>query len=132
YDFSFSGLKSAVINTVHNRRQRGEEIIPENLAASFQASVCEVLVEKTVRAAKEYNVKQIIVAGGVSANKGLRAALETGVSKLNGVKLTIPPLALCTDNAAMIGAAGHVAYVLGHRSGMDMNGSSGLELKSIK
>ena len=131
YDFSFSGLKSAVINTVHNCRQRGEEIIPENLAASFQASVVEVLVEKTKRAAQEYKVKQIIVAGGVSANKGLRHGLEEMVTSLKDVKLTIPPLTLCTDNAAMIGAAGYQAYIKGYRSGMDMNGSSGLELKSL-
>ncbi|MEE0881065.1 MAG: tRNA (adenosine(37)-N6)-threonylcarbamoyltransferase complex transferase subunit TsaD, partial [Turicibacter sp.] len=97
YDFSFSGLKSAVINTVHNTKQRGEEIIPENLAASFQSSVVEVLVEKTMRAAREYQVKQIIVAGGVSANKGLRKGLEEAVAKDGHVKLTIPPLSLCTD-----------------------------------
>lgn len=131
YDFSFSGLKSAVINTVHNTKQRGEEIVPQNLAASFQASVVEVLVEKTMRAAKSYGVKQIIVAGGVSANKGLRLGLETAVSKVENLKLTIPPLPLCTDNAAMIGAAGTQAYLKGYRSGMDMNGSSGLELKSL-
>ncbi|MDE5978016.1 MAG: tRNA (adenosine(37)-N6)-threonylcarbamoyltransferase complex transferase subunit TsaD [Turicibacter sp.] len=131
YDFSFSGLKSAVINTVHNAKQRGEEIIPEDLAASFQASVVEVLVEKTMRAAREYNVKQIIVAGGVSANKGLRKGLEDAVLKDGNVKLTIPPLSLCTDNAAMIGAAGTIAYLKGHRSGLDMNGSPGMELTSL-
>lgn len=131
YDFSFSGLKSAVINTVHNTKQRGEEIIPENLAASFQSSVVEVLVEKTMRAAREYQVKQIIVAGGVSANKGLRKGLEEAVAKDGCVKLTIPPLSLCTDNAAMIGAAGTMAYLKGHRSGMDMNGLSGMELNSL-
>ena len=131
YDFSFSGLKSAVINTVHNAKQRGEEIVPENLAASFQASVVEVLVEKTMRAAREYNVKQIIVAGGVSANKGLRKGLEEAVAKDGHIKLTVPPLSLCTDNAAMIGAAGTMAYLKGHRSGMDMNGLSGMELTSL-
>ena len=131
YDFSFSGLKSAVINTVHNAKQRGEEIVPENLAASFQASVVEVLVEKTMRAAREYNVKQIIVAGGVSANKGLRKGLEEAVAKDGHIKLTVPPFSLCTDNAAMIGAAGTMAYLKGHRSGMDMNGLSGMELTSL-
>ena len=76
YDFSFSGLKSAVINTVHNAEQRGELIAPEDLAASFQASVIEVLVKKTERAVAEYGVNQVLVAGGVAANKGLREALE--------------------------------------------------------
>lgn len=131
YDFSFSGLKSAVINTVHNTTQRGELIIPENLAASFQASVVEVLVEKTMRAAREYKVKQIIVAGGVSANKGLRKGLEEAVKNCPQIKLTIPPLALCTDNAAMIGAAGTQAFLKGHRSGLDMNGMPGMELNSL-
>lgn len=131
YDFSFSGLKSAVINTVHNAKQRGEEIIPENLAASFQASVVEVLVEKTMRAARNFNVKQIIVAGGVSANKGLRHGLEQAVEQEGQFKLTIPPLSLCTDNAAMIGAAGTVAYLKGHRSKMEMNGQSGMDLYSL-
>lgn len=76
YDFSFSGLKSAVINTVHNAKQRGIEIKPEDLAASFQESVIDVLVTKAARAAAAYNVKQLLLAGGVAANKGLRARLE--------------------------------------------------------
>ncbi|MFP3359247.1 tRNA (adenosine(37)-N6)-threonylcarbamoyltransferase complex transferase subunit TsaD, partial [Planococcus sp. SIMBA_143] len=75
YDFRFSGLKSAVINTVHNAKQRNEELKPEDLAASFQASVVEVLVTKTLRAAEEYGVKQVLLAGGVAANKGLRSSL---------------------------------------------------------
>lgn len=130
YDFSFSGLKSAVINFVHNKKQKGENIVPEDLAASFQASVVEVLVAKTLRAAKEYKVEQLIVAGGVSANKGLRAALETSCQEV-GLELAIPPLAYCTDNAAMIGAAAYRAYQLGHRSDLTMNGRPGMELKSI-
>ncbi|OES45399.1 tRNA (adenosine(37)-N6)-threonylcarbamoyltransferase complex transferase subunit TsaD [Domibacillus iocasae] len=131
YDFSFSGLKSAVINTVHNAEQRGEIIIPENLAASFQASVVEVLTEKTVRAAKEYNVKQVLLSGGVAANKGLRAALEKAFDDLNNIDLVIPPLSLCTDNAAMIAAAGTVLYEQGKRDGMDMNGHPGLDIEQF-
>ena len=80
YDFSFSGLKSAVINTVHNAEQRGEIIAPEDLAASFQESVIEVLVTKTIKAVAEYGVEQVLVAGGVAANKGLRNALENAFS----------------------------------------------------
>lgn len=130
YDFSFSGLKSAVINLVHNKKQKGEDVVPENLAASFQASVIEVLVEKTMRAARHYEVRQLIVAGGVSANSGLRQALEIACQEA-ALKLVIPPMAYCTDNAAMIGAAASVAYDLGYRSDLSMNGRPGMELKSI-
>jgi len=131
YDFSFSGLKSAVLNTVHNTKQRGETLNPENLAASFQASVIEVLVEKTMRAAGEYKVKQVILAGGVSANAGLRQALTEAIAKEKALSLTIPPFEFCTDNAAMIGAAGTVAYIKGHRSDLTLTGRPGLELKSL-
>jgi N6-L-threonylcarbamoyladenine synthase len=128
-DFSFSGLKSAVINTVHNATQRGEVIKPEDLAASFQASVVDVLVEKTFRAAEQYNVKQVLLAGGVAANKGLRKALEERF-KNTGYDLVIPPLHLCTDNAAMIAAAGSVAYQKGTRADMALNGVPGLDLEA--
>lgn len=128
YDFSFSGLKSAVINTVHNAEQRGEVIKPEDLAASFQESVIDVLTTKTLQAVKEYKVKQVVLAGGVAANKGLRAALEEKFSGLKDVKLTIPPLSLCTDNAAMIGAAGTVFYKKGQRALLDLNGNPGLDI----
>lgn len=128
YDFSFSGLKSAVINTVHNAEQRGEVIKPEDLAASFQESVIDVLTTKTLQAVKEYKVKQVVLAGGVAANKGLRAALEEKFSGLKDVKLTIPPLSLCTDNAAMIGAAGTVFYKKGQRAHLDLNGNPGLDI----
>ena len=128
YDFSFSGLKSAVINTLHNAEQRGEEIDPKDLAASFQASVVEVLVTKTIAAAKEYNVKQVLLAGGVAANKGLREALTKAFVTLP-MELVIPPLHLCTDNAAMIGAAGSVMFEKGKRSGLDLNGNPGLDIE---
>ncbi|HWJ76664.1 MAG TPA: tRNA (adenosine(37)-N6)-threonylcarbamoyltransferase complex transferase subunit TsaD [Niallia sp.] len=127
YDFSFSGLKSAVINTVHNAEQRGEIIKPEDLAAGFQASVVEVLVSKTIEAAKEYKVKQVVLAGGVAANKGLRTALVDSFNKLN-IPLTIPPLALCTDNAAMIASAGTIFYQKGQRASLNVNGNPGLDI----
>ena len=108
FDFSFSGLKSAFINFVHNAQQRGETLDEANLAASFQASVVEVLVTKTIRACKTYPVNQLIVAGGVAANQGLRQALDEAMSDLPEIDLIIPPLRLCGDNAAMIGAFGHI------------------------
>ncbi|UYO36110.1 tRNA (adenosine(37)-N6)-threonylcarbamoyltransferase complex transferase subunit TsaD [Bacillus zhangzhouensis] len=132
YHFSFSGLKSAVINTLHNASQKGETIAPENLAASFQASVIEVLVGKTLKAAEAYGVKQVVLAGGVAANKGLREALTSAFTKLPGVKVIIPPLSLCTDNAAMIAAAGTIAFEKGIRGDMAMNGQPGLPLVSYE
>ena len=129
YDFSFSGLKSAVINTLHNAEQRGEKIEPTDLAASFQASVIEVLVTKTMAATKEYGVKQVLLAGGVAANKGLRAALTEVFTELPDVELVIPPLHLCTDNAAMIGAVGSIMFEKGKRSRLDLNGNPGLDIE---
>ncbi|MEH7504840.1 tRNA (adenosine(37)-N6)-threonylcarbamoyltransferase complex transferase subunit TsaD [Neobacillus drentensis] len=129
YDFSFSGLKSAVINTVHNAEQRGETIAPEDLAASFQDSVIEVLVKKTEKAVAEYGVEQVLVAGGVAANKGLRNALEKVFSENPAVELVIPPLSLCTDNAAMIAAAGSVMFEKGIRADLSLNANPGLDIE---
>ena len=109
-DFSFSGLKSAVINLCHNANQRGEIIDANNLAASFQNAVIDVLVSKTVLAATMHNVKQVIIAGGVAANKGLRSAMQEAMNNLN-IKLTVPQFKYCTDNAAMIAAAGYHKYI---------------------
>ncbi len=128
YDFSFSGLKSSVINTIHNTTQRGEDINKEAIAASFQASVVDVLTTKTWKAAQVYHAKQVIVAGGVAANKGLRDALTAKFSG-SGIPLLIPPLKLCTDNAAMIAAAGFVNFEQGKRSDWDLNANPSLPLK---
>lgn len=129
YDFSFSGLKSSFINTVHNAKQKNEEIHANDLAASFQAAVIDVLVDKTLRAAKEKNVRQLILAGGVAANKGLRTALEKAVSEeLTDVDLLIPPLELCGDNAAMIGAAAYVQLKNNNYADFSLNGRPGLSV----
>lgn len=120
YNFSFSGLKSAVINLVHNEEQRGNTIRKEDLATSFQHRVIEILTKKTMRAVKEYQVKHLIIAGGVSASKGIRNRFEE-LCLENNVELTVPQMKYCTDNAAMIGAAGYYAYKLGRRADLDLN-----------
>ncbi|MGM0855187.1 MAG: tRNA (adenosine(37)-N6)-threonylcarbamoyltransferase complex transferase subunit TsaD [Bacillota bacterium] len=130
YDFSFSGLKSAVINTLHNAKQKGVTIHPQDLAASFQASVIDVLVTKTVKAVKQYGVEQVLLAGGVAANKGLRAALQEAFEGVEA-ELIIPPLSLCTDNAAMIAAAGTVLFEQGKRGSMNMNAHPGLDIENF-
>ena len=129
YDFSFSGLKSSVINYKHNLEQRGEKVNPAHVAAGFQASVIEVLTTKALKAAKEYGVKQVIAAGGVAANKGLRASLEEAFQQ-EEVPFYVPPIALCTDNAAMIAAAGSAMYIDGIRGNLAMNGKPGMPLVS--
>lgn len=129
YDFSFSGLKSAFINTVHNAKQKGQTLDANDLAASFQAAVVETLVEKTIRAAKDYQVKQVILAGGVAANSGLRSYLKKRLADaMPGLDLLIPPISLCGDNAAMIGAAGTIAYRKGDFGQLDLNAQPGLML----
>lgn len=106
YDFSFSGLKSAVINLYHKAMEKGETLNYNNLATSFQNAVVDVLCMKTVKAAKEFNVNQVIIAGGVAANKGLRKRMQEEMDNL-GIKLTVPNFKYCTDNAAMIAVAGY-------------------------
>ena len=120
FDFSFSGLKSAVINVKHNLDQKRIDIVPEDLATSFQNRVVEILTKKTMRALKKYNVHRLIIAGGVAANKGLREKFEQ-LSKNEHFELIVPEIKYCTDNAAMIGSAGYYAYKKGRVAGLDLN-----------
>ncbi|MDN7246093.1 tRNA (adenosine(37)-N6)-threonylcarbamoyltransferase complex transferase subunit TsaD [Planococcus shenhongbingii] len=131
YDFSFSGLKSSVLNYMHNAKQRGEAVPPEHVAAGFQNSVVEVVTAKALRAAEQYKVNQVIAAGGVAANKGLRTSLSAAFEK-KGIPFFIPSLPLCTDNAAMIAAAGTVMFENGITGNMAMNGRPGMALTSWK
>ena len=126
-DFSFSGLKSAVINTVHHADQIGETLSREDLAASFQAAVVDVLVHKTQKALTEYPVKQLVIAGGVAANQGLKEAMnETLAVYFPDVDVIVPPLRLTGDNGAMIGAAAHIELAKRHLASEDLNADPGL------
>ena len=130
YNFSFSGLKSAVINLNHKAMQRNEEINQEDLAASFQDVVLSVLVNKTIRATKEYGIKQVLMAGGVSANRGLRNAMGEAVGQLDGVELLLPPMSCCTDNAMMIALAAKQMYDLKLFSDLSLGIKPNLDLEN--
>lgn len=123
YNFSFSGLKSAVINLAHNEEQRGNELRKEDLACSFQRVAVESIINKVKKAIIEKNIKHVIVAGGVAANNGLRDAMTDLCNELN-VDLSIPPMKYCTDNGTMIAAAGYFAYLEGRRADLSLNSKS--------
>ena len=127
YDFTFSGMKSAVLNYLNHAEMTGETVSQAYVAASFQAAVVDVLVSRAMTAAREFQQEKLVLAGGVAANGALRAALQEACDKA-GVALYAPPLILCTDNAAMIGAAGYYRYLKGDLAGWDLNAVPYLEL----
>lgn len=127
YDMSFSGLKTAVVNLVHNAEQKGEALDRASLAASFTRAVSDSLVPRTMAAARELGYKNIAIAGGVAANSRIRADFQAAAEK-EGCKLFIPPLRLCGDNGAMIGAQGYYEYLAGTRAGSDLNAYASMEL----
>lgn len=120
YDMSFSGLKTAVINLVHNAQQKGEELDRQSLAASFTKAVSDSLVPRTMKAAEELGYDKIVVAGGVAANSRIRADFTSAAEKA-GLTLYVPPLKLCGDNGAMIAAQAYYEYLAGSRGGSDLN-----------
>ena len=128
-DFSFSGLKTAVINLLHNAAQKGESIDTADLAASFQHTMVEILCEHTLQAAKDTRSRTIVLAGGVSANSGLRRRMEELCTQQH-LTLYFPPLALCGDNAAMVGAQAFYEYAAGNLAGMDLNACATMPIDS--
>lgn len=127
YDFSFSGLKSAVLNYLNKCRMTGEEICEADVAASFQQAVVDVLVDTAIRAAKDKGIRKLAIAGGVASNGTLRAAMAAACEK-EGIAFYHPSPIFCTDNAAMIGVAGYYEYLKGSRSGLDLNAVPNLKL----
>jgi len=126
-DFSFSGLKSAVINYLHRARQRGEEVNAADLAAGFQQAVVDVLVDKTFEAAEKYRARTVLLAGGVAANRLLRESMAEAAARRD-LKMVYPPGVLCTDNAAMIACAAYYRYLRGDFSDLTLNAVPGLAL----
>ncbi|NCC67109.1 MAG: tRNA (adenosine(37)-N6)-threonylcarbamoyltransferase complex transferase subunit TsaD [Clostridia bacterium] len=127
YDMSFSGLKTAVVNLIHNAEQKSEELDRESLCASFSRAVSDSLVPRTMQLARELGYKKIAVAGGVAANSRIRTDFAAAAEK-EGFELFIPPLSLCGDNAAMIGCQGYYEFLAGHTAGSDLNAYANMEI----
>ncbi len=127
YDMSFSGLKTAVINIVHNAQQKGEELDKASLCASFAKAVSDSLVPRAVAACRELGYTKLVAAGGVAANSRIRRDLNTACEK-EGIELFVPPLKLCGDNAAMVGAQGYYEYMAGNAAGSDLNAYATMQL----
>ncbi len=130
YDFSFSGLKTSVINIIHNAKQKGEEISVTDLGASFMKSVCSCLIKNTEKAMLDFGHSTLAVAGGVSANSVLRKELEV-LCKKHGWNLYLPDLSLCSDNAAMVGAQGYYEYLSGNIASNELNAYAGMSIDKI-
>lgn len=128
YDFSYSGLKTAVINYVHSKEQKGEEFSLADVACSFQHAALDILIEKSIRAAKENGCDIIAAGGGVAANGFLRDGLTRECQK-HGIKVVLPPKVLCTDNAAMIGAEGYIRYKKGEFADLTLNAKARVDLR---
>lgn len=128
YDFSFSGVKSAVLNYINGCKMKGIQYSQADLAASFQEAVTDVLVSRTMMAADNYNMNKVVMAGGVACNRALRSRMEAACGE-RGYALYYPEPVFCTDNAAMIGAAGYYEFIKGRRDGWDLNAVPGLEIQ---
>ena len=131
YDMSFSGLKTAVINLVHNAQQKGEELDKPSLCASFAKAVSDSLVPRTIAAAKELGYSRLVVAGGVAANSRIRRDFEAAAEKA-GLELFVPPLRLCGDNGAMVGAQAYYEFMSGNTAGSDLNAYAGMDLDHVR
>ena len=127
YDFSFSGIKSAVLNYINSKKMKDEDYSRADIAASFQHSVVDILVHKTVKAVKDRGYGCVVLSGGVSANSALRKVMEERCDQ-EGLRLYYPPLGLCTDNAAMIGSCAYYRYIEGHTSDMYLNAKPNLKI----
>ena len=127
YDFSFSGLKSSVLNYLNSCQMKGEEVNQADVAASFQKAVTDVLVQNAMHAVKEHSLNKFAIAGGVASNSSLRAAMKEACEK-NGIEFYYPSPIFCTDNAAMIGVAAYYEYIAGVRSGLELNAVPNLKL----
>lgn len=129
YDFSFSGLKSAVLNYLNSQKQKGVEVNPDDIAASFQKAVTDALCEKSIKCLKDLGEDKLVIAGGVSANSALRERLEKEAGEA-GAKVYYPRLAYCTDNAAMIGAQAYYDYMAGETAGLDLDAKPSIRVGS--